>query len=212
MSAALDINVNVDPAKAVLLQDAATLEKATAAAVNQAAGNANTRLRNKVERSKALTRESIQRRIKVTQRAIPFDPTAVIESSNRTPLLSSYGIRSAIRLGRPASPVRVEVNRGGSRILASGFFVPLRAGKEAGGNGIGIAVRVSVARRLGVRIRKGSSSSADQRAPFTVLRGPSETLDFLQAWDGGDAAKTSLAVEALIARHIERRAAAGGRP
>lgn len=46
-----------------------------------------------------------------------------------------------ISAGRKQAGVSVEVSRGSSRPIAGGFTMPLRAGRESGGNGLGIFTR-----------------------------------------------------------------------
>lgn len=199
----IKVEVDTKPAAQAFRGDVVRIGRGVAAAVNQAVGNATTRLRTDVRRRKTLPVDTLKQRIRVTQRAIELDPTAVIASDGRANTLGRFRRSyNPIRFGTPAAPVNVEVNVGASKTIASGFFVPLRRGKVAGGNGAGIAIRISIARKLGISVRKGSSSSLNQRSPFTVLYGPSEAQDLIAAWDQGQNARTATAVQAALDRKV----------
>lgn len=124
-------------------------------AINRVAEKANTRSRREIVSQVALTDTYVRDRMSLSK-ATEGRPVAIISARRRATTLATYGARQitaaakrakgdarrGIAAGRKQSGISVLVGRAhGRKKMAGAFFMPLRAGKEVGGNGMGVFVR-----------------------------------------------------------------------
>lgn len=114
--------------------------KAASMAVNKAADRARVRAAKEMRRQvnfPARYLEGQNSRLRVTKRAKPDDPVAIITGRRRPTSLARFATGS--RKGRGGG-VYVTVKPGRSRFIGRSFLMPLRAGRDELGN-VGLAVR-----------------------------------------------------------------------
>lgn len=124
-------------------------------AINRVAEKATTRSRREIVSQVALTDAYVRDRMSLSK-ATESHPVAIISARQRATKLATYGAkqitasakrakgdpRRGIAPGRKQAGISVQVGRGaGRKKMAGAFFLPLRAGQEAGGNGMGVFVR-----------------------------------------------------------------------
>lgn len=124
-------------------------------AINRVAEKAYTRSRRAIVSQVALTDTYVRDRMSLSK-ATESRPVAIISARRRATTLATYGARQitasakrakgdprrGISAGRKQAGISVLVGRAkGRKKMSSAFFMPLRAGKEAGGNGMGVFVR-----------------------------------------------------------------------
>lgn len=143
--------------------DGARLGVAALEAVNQVAPRAERRARQNIVEGVNLADLYVRARMGVRLAEDPARPEAVVyalassRSDRRTPLgrydpkqLTQQAKRPkrakgdkprGIPAGQKGAGVSVEVMRGRRESMPGGFVMPLRAGKQAGGNGVGVFTR-----------------------------------------------------------------------
>ena len=129
--------------------------KVQSRAINRVAEKANTRSRRAIVSQVALTDNYVRDRMSLSK-ATESRPVAVIAARRRATTLATYGAkqitasarrakgdaRRGIAAGRKQAGISVLVGRAkGRKKMAGAFFMPLRAGNEAGGNGMGVFIR-----------------------------------------------------------------------
>jgi Prophage minor tail protein Z (GPZ) len=151
---------------------ASVIERTLYRAINTVAGKAMTRTRREIVSQVNLTQTYVRERIEL-RKANRGDLTAVVYARDRATRLATYNARQrtkAVKAPKKLSPesrakymaklkgdklrgipagkkqagIYVNVKRGGSRkLMAGGFMIPLRAGKVAGGNAMGIFIHTA---------------------------------------------------------------------
>lgn len=123
--------------------------------INRVAEKANTRSRREIVSQVALTDTYVRDRMSLSK-ATEGRPVAIISARRRATTLATYGARQltaaakrakgdarrGIAAGRKQSGISVIVGRStGRKKMAGAFLIPLRAGRENGGNGMGVFIR-----------------------------------------------------------------------
>lgn len=175
MSFKVTVSVSAVEALASRIDGAAeVLERSSFRGINRVANKAKNEARRRVLSQVNLTTGYVHDRLAMVP-AQAERPHATIVARTRPTRLMTYGGRlvtahaprargdrlRGIPAGQKAAGVSVQVKRGGPRKLLPGaFLIPLRAGKEKGGNDFGIFIRpgsaahVEAKRTPGVRIGK----------------------------------------------------------
>lgn len=136
-----------------MAQDA--IDRAIYRGINKVANKAFTRGRSEISSQVNLSASYVRDRMDMSP-ASPGRFVAVISARMRNTTLSTYGARQATRKAKRAkgdarrgiaagskqAGISVAVKRGGGRKRMPGaFLIPLRAGKDDGGNGMGVFIR-----------------------------------------------------------------------
>ncbi len=176
-----------------------SMERVRRMAINTVARKTMTRSRREIVTQVNLKASYVKERMTL-KTATSASPVAVITARRRATRLATYGAKQVTRAarrakgdsrrgigpGRKQAGVSVSVKAGGSRKRMDGaFFMPLRAGQAAGGNGMGVFVRTGSGRKA-----------------MKHLYGPSVDQVFR-----GVAAQIVPDVKAELAREIQRLAA-----
>lgn len=140
---------------------ASVVQKSIFRAINGVAAKSMTRSRREIVSQVNLTQSYVRERMRLS-RASPNRRKAIIAAGMRPTRLATYGAKQRTRgakgskgdslrgipPGRKQSGISVAVKRGGRRkILRKAFFVPLRAGKLAAANGMGVFIRTGPRRK-----------------------------------------------------------------
>lgn len=138
-----------------LIDAATSTERTVYRAINKVASKTLTRSRREIVSQVMLTQTYVRERMSL-QKAGPNRNFAVITARQRPTTLATYGAKQLTRQAKKAkgdarrsipawrkqAGVSVKVKRAGSRKQMRGaFFVPLKAGAVAAGNGVGVFVR-----------------------------------------------------------------------
>lgn len=130
----------------------AVIAKAEYRAINKVTNKAMTSSRREIISRVNLTQAYVRERMSV-QPATQGRPVAYISARVRGTRLATYGARQVMRsapkargdkrrsipAGKKQAGITVSVKRGsGRKKMPGAFFMPLRAGKVAGGNGMGV--------------------------------------------------------------------------
>lgn len=141
--------------------------KAASMAVNKAADRARTRAAKEMRRQVNFPSRYLEgqnSRLRVTKRASPDDPVAIITGRRRPTSLARFATGS--RRGRGGG-VYVSVKPGRSKFIGRAFLMQLRAGRDELGN-VGLAVRT----KRGAR-PKGAYKPVKISEGLWLLYGPS---------------------------------------
>lgn len=143
------------PMRALIRRVPATAKRAAASAINRVARSVSVESAKHISERYNLPAAYVSDQIRV-QEARGENPIAVVSARRRAVRLARFGAqqltraaerakgdtRRGIAAGRAQAGVSVNVRRGAARAtLRHAFMLPLRAGKEAGGNGMGIFTR-----------------------------------------------------------------------
>lgn len=162
---------------------AEAINKSVYRGINKVAAKTVTRSRREIVSQVTLTQTYIRDRMGV-DKATPENATATIYARVRPTRLATYGAKQLTRktksgkgkgdamrkipAGQKAAGVSVKVKKAGSRKRMPGaFFVPLRAGNVAGGNAMGVFIRVGSGRK---DIKHLYSLSVDQLFKGVITR------------------------------------------
>lgn len=121
---------------------------------------------------------------------------------DRFPNKQVYRENKSGRRIRGGVEVRVFKNKPGA-MLYSGFYVPLRSGRKDSANGRGIAVRVSVLRKLGENLDSGSFGGEGDRR-YEVLHGLSVASMFDRELQGPLTPETEAYLAAQVRAEFAR--------
>ncbi len=163
----------------------AQLQAIGTAVVNAAAVQGRTEAVKLMRESVNLPETYIRDKLRIVKATRGGNPEAVIRAERRPVLLSRFASRQLVRAakrakgdplrgiakGRKQAGISVKVKRSGGRAKMPGaFFIPIRANKVEGGNGMALAVRTGTGRddyeiKYGPSVDQMFQSVRDQVGP-----------------------------------------------
>lgn len=137
------------------------IARAAATAINDASRHAVTAASKQIREQYNFKSAYLRDRIRITNKASESNLRVVIVSRRRQTRLDRFSpLPSTPKLGRPRRLISVLVAlEKGRKILRSAFWVPLKSGKDPGGNRFGLAIRKSVLGKLNLAKELDNSSA-----------------------------------------------------
>jgi hypothetical protein len=169
-----------------LAQIPAASDRAAYRAVNKVAAKVQTQAKRTIVSQVMLTATYVGKRMDLVPATLD-KPVAIIKARKRPTRLSTYGAKIVtvaapgakgdplrkIPAGRKSAGVGVRVSRrGGWKILKGAFLMPLRSGREEGGNGLGVFIHPGAAAEATLR-------RASQRHEIYAGKGTSRGMKHL---------------------------------